>query len=94
MSGNRYLGHDFKLRIDQEPTLAAGGWDLHAESGNWYFQALTADEVAERITAAVRDIFSVKHPTLLRVDNAGSIDVGVPPADVAPLVGDTDPAVR
>ncbi len=93
LSGNTYLGPDFQLDPDQEAHLLFTDWKL-AEFGNWQLRAVTAAEAAERLTCAVRDVFGVPRPVLMRIENADSVDLSIPPANVASLVGNHDPAVR
>lgn len=93
LSGNRFLGPDCQLEVDQEAELTASGWELDPDAqGNWSLHALTDDETAARMVAAIRDVFRVVHPSLLTVDNVGSFAEGDPGPSVAALVGSDDPA--
>ena len=95
LSGNQYLGPDCRLELDQEAELAASGWELEPDAqGNWALYALTDDEIAARLVAAIRDVLRVVHPSLLAVDNVGSFADGAPGPDVGPLVGSNDPDDR
>lgn len=95
LSGNLFLSPDFQLTENQHRALDDSGWDVGPSGeGNWSLSAVSSEEVSERITRAVRDVFGVPHPTLLTVSNLGSFAGHVPSPDIGPLVGSLEPGVR
>ena len=74
-AANAVLGPGYQLSAEQLSALTAGGWREPADGGSFAIEGSqdAADDIAQAVVGALRDVYGVPHPVFLDPDQLAEI---------------------